>query len=447
MGLFDFFKKKNTEETTNSAPRQSTLFSQISRYNEYIVRFITMQQQGNYAPIAAYEKPNGEITGFLYLMAEGDSYTLSAGEVIGKMEQTFEAWLNTGEIKSYTIFYHSQFDNDNNHQIANKDQELKAITIAYHFKNEAAGKIGLPYFFENEQVAYHTISVFSEQENNIIFNTPLKQGFNYFQHTERITAPETQNSIGLKIKKSNNYDLSNMWCGIFGFNSYRQPEGSKVLEECFALALTRGQNHTKGQITVSSLHFADVSFNAIQLNGKAKTIEPVIKTNYIVDVEHKEINEWENVDNLEAIISGSGRETFGISYFATDYAVNRELYLSQKKHQVKLSGIVFVLDVYKKKSIDDLPLADDFAAYIPNKDLPNYGCFDFIGLLEDFKETTLLPGNNLKGYILNVRLINNPDVKDFFTIDMFVTPENMRFTELTKGMKLTGMFQLQGQLA
>ena len=78
---------------------------------------------------------------------------------------------------------------------------------------------------------------------------------------------------------------------------------------------------------------------------------------------------------------------------------------------------------------------------------PNYACFDFIGELEDFRETTLLSDNSLKAYIMKVRLITNPDMKDFFTIDMYVTPENMRFKELRIGMKLTGMFQMQGQIA
>jgi hypothetical protein len=105
-----------------------------------------------------------------------------------------------------------------------------------------------------------------------------------------------------------------------------------------------------------------------------------------------------------------------------------------------------VLDVFKIPD-GDIKYAEDFAGYFPNKDVPNYGCFDFIGVLEDLKETSLLPSNSLKGYILNVRLINQPEVKDFFTIDMYVTPENMRFTELKKGMHLTGMFQLQGQIA
>lgn len=440
MGLFDLFKK-------NSPASGDTLFSCISRYNEYIVRFITMQQQDNYSPIAAYEKQDGGIVGFLYLMGDDNSYSLSSATVIKNMEEKFEDQLNKEEIKSYIIFYHSQFNNDDNHQIAVGDHELKAISMAYHFKNSFVGKIGLPYLLDKEGVSYRPIAAFSEQENSRIFKTQLKQGVNYFQHTEEIKAPVTRNNIGLTIKKSNNLDLSNTWCGIFGFESYRKPQGSKPLEECFALAMVRGEAFSKGAVTVSSLHFTDVSFNAVQQNGQAQTILPVIKTDYVVPVENKEINEWENVKDLEAVITGSGRDTFGISYFATDYAVNRELYLSQKKLNIKLSGIVFVLDVSKKSNDGDVKLADDFTGYFPSKDLPGYGCFDFIGLLEDFKETSLLPTDGLKGYILKVRLINHPDEKDFFTIDMYVIPENMRFSELTKGMKITGMFQLLGQIA
>ena len=441
MGLFNIFKKKDSPET---------LYSYISRYNEYIVRFITMQQQGNYAPIAAYEKPTGEIVGFLYLMADGDSYSLSADEVIKKMEARFEAQLNKDEINSYTIFYHSQFNNDDNHQLANADNELKAISIAYNFKNGPAGKIGLPYQFDNEGVSYQSFAVFNEQENNAIFTTQLKQGFNYFQHKERAEAPETENAIGLKIKKSNNLNLDNMWCGIFGFETYRKPDGADVLESHYKSALLElmldGEMRKEG-VVVSTIDFSDSSFVAVVQDGKAKTILPIIKTDYIVPVENKSINEWENVNNLEAIVSGSGRNTFGVNYFATDYCTNREQYLSQKQLNVKLSGIAFVLDVYQKTSDGDVPMADDFCAYLPSKDLPQYGCCDFIGILEDFKYTRFLLDNSGRGYILKVRLINHPEIIDCFTIDMFVNSENMRFTELTKGMHVTGMFQLQGRIA
>lgn len=441
MGLFNIFKKKDSPET---------LYPYISRYNEYIVRFITMQQQGNYAPIAAYEKPSGEIVGFLYLMADGDSYTLMAGDVIEKMEARFEEQLIRDEIKSYTIYYHSQFSNNDNHRIANADEELKAISIAYHFKNGPAGKIGLPYQFDNEGVTYQAFAVFTPVENNAIFATQLRQGVNYFAHTERVEAPVSVNAIGLKITKSNNLHMENTWCGIFGFESYRKPDGGAVLEDHWKMAIMElvldKAMKDKGMV-VSTLDFPDSSFVAVMLDGKSNSIIPVIKTDYIVPVENKEINEWEQVNDLEAVIRGSGRDTFGVTYFATDYAVNRDQYLSQRKLNIKLSGIVFVLDIYKGSRDKELNFADDFCGYFPNKDLKQYGCFDFIGILEDFKETTYLHDNPAKAYLLKVRLINQPDAKDFFTIDMFVNPENMRFTELTKGMKLTGMFQLQGRIA
>lgn len=448
MKLFDIFKKKDNNEVVKSEIPKSKLFLSLSKYNEYIVRFIGMQQQGNYAPISAYEKSNGEIIGFLYIHGEDNSYTLSAEEVIERMEVNFERKLADNEITSYVILYHSQFANDNNHNLANNDNELKAISISYNFKNGEKGKIGLPYHFERNKITYQGFKNFSQKENNIILRTQLKDNKDYFQDREEIKPPVTENEIGLKIRKSNNFDLSNTWCGIFGFESYRKPNGSQILIQHFALAMTDGSVTKRNNITVSQLNYADVSLKGISINENPKTILPVIKTDHVIDVVNEEINEWENVDNLEAIITGNGRGTFGLTYFATDYAENKEIYLSKKDLKIKISGIAFVLDISNiDKSARKIKYSDDFTGYTPNDDLPNYACFDFIGQLEDFKETFLLEDNSLKGYLMKVRLITNPEIEDFFTIDIFVTPENMRFEELTKGMKLTGMFQMLGQIA
>jgi hypothetical protein len=452
MGLFDFFKKKDSNETPKSetpkvASPKSELFLAISKYNEYIVQFVGMQQ-GNYAPISAYEKPTGEIIGFLYVMGKDNSYTLSAEEVVSNMETNFEQKLATGEIKSYVILYHSQFANNGNHQLAVSDDELKAITVSYHFKTGEKGKIGLPYRFEDDSVTYQGFQNFNQEENNLIFTTKLKEGKDYFQDREEIQVPLIENEAGLKIKKANNVDLSNTWGGIFGFESYRKPNGDQALREHFALALTNGPVFTQHNIAVSQLDYEAVTLKGISHNGTPTTILPVIKTDYVVDVVNKEITEWENVDNLEAIITGTGRDTFGISYFATDYAENRALYLTKTELNIQISGIVFVLDISTMhQSEGELQYSEDFTMYMPSNDLPGYACFDFVGELEDFRETHLLEDNSLKGYLMNVRLITHADAPNFFTIDLFVTPENMRFRELKKGMKLTGMFQMQGQIA
>ena len=78
--------------------------------------------------------------------------------------------------------------------------------------------------------------------------------------------------------------------------------------------------------------------------------------------------------------------------------------------------------------------------------MAEFGCFDFVGKLEAFREISVSEDKSVKGYILKVKLITNEDFEDFFTIEMFVNKENMRFENLTIGMKLTGMFQLQGQI-
>ena len=450
MALFDRFRKKEkpAEEKTNPIAPHSELYSAMSRYNEYIVRFMNMQHQGNYAPISAYEHAAGGISGFLYVIGDDASYSLSAQEVIDRMENRFEQELAQGKINSYVILYHSQFANDTNHQLANDDHEFKAITISYHFNNGEKGKIGLPYSFGNDELTYHGFANFSQEENNLIFRTPLKNNHDYFQDREEITAPVSENEIGLKIKKTNNSDLSNTWGGIFGFESYRKPNGSQPLREHFALAMIKEPTFSTNGISCSELDYEDVTLKSVVVDGKPVTMVPVIKTDVVLDVVNKEIHEWENVSDLQAIIAGGGRDTFGISYLATDYAENREKYLSQKAWDMKISGIVYVLDVSTLGEEDgELKYSEDFTMYMPNNDLPGQACFDFVGQLEDFRETHLLENNTVKGYLMRVRLITNPDVKDFFTIDLFVNPENMRFPELTAGMKLTGMFQMQGQIA
>jgi hypothetical protein len=411
MGLFDRFKKKDqSTESTNSATPKEDLFLSISKYNEYIVRFIRMQQEGNYAPISAYEKKNGEIVGFVYTISDDGSYSLSAVEAITRMQSTFEQKLAEKSIKSYAILYHSQFANDGNHAVAVSEMP-SAITVAYHFSNGEHGKIGLTYEFENDEVRYHGFRNFSQEQNTTILNTYL-QPKDYFTDRVEIKPPVTKSSIGLTIKGANSYDLSDTWCGIFGFSSYRSPGGSQALIEHFALAMTKMPTQSKNNVRISSLSYKDVDMKAFVDDNGPKAMLPVVKTDYVLDVENKGILEWENLGNNVAVISGGGRDTFGISYVATDYAENKGVYHSQKKLKMKMSGIVFVLNISDAKSDEKTGYSEDFTMYMPNNDVPNYACFDFIGQLEDLRETELLENGGLKGYIMKMRLITNSDVED-----------------------------------
>ncbi|PID87493.1 hypothetical protein CSB07_00795 [Candidatus Gracilibacteria bacterium] len=445
MGLFDFLKKQEKNESHKSEMPKSELFLSLSKYKEYIVQFIHMQQQGDYAPISAYEKSNGEIVGFLYVIEDYNSYSIPSEEVINKMEDRFKQKLKNNDINSFVILYHSQFANDNNHKLANNYNESKAITVSYNFKNEIIGKIALPYSFEENSVVYEVFDDFTQEENSIIFATKLEENKNYFQDREEVKPPVSENEIGLKIKKSNALDLKNTWSGIFGFESYKKSSGAKILVKYFGLALNNGKITKYNDITISKLDYSDISLKGISLKDEAITFLPVIKTDHIIDVVNREINEWENVENLEAVITAGGRGGFGLAYFATDYAENREKYLSKKEHKIKISGIAFVLDIIKSEIL--AKSSDDFTMYMPNKDLASCACFDFVGKVEDFRETFFLEDNSQKGYLMKVRLVTEPNIQEFLTIDIFVNLENMRFKKLVKGMRVSGMFQMQGELA
>ncbi|MGH1334768.1 MAG: hypothetical protein ACRBFS_01475 [Aureispira sp.] len=444
MGLFDFFKKK---ENKDKKEEQSTsLFQAVEPYGVYLMLYVRMQSQGNYAPIAAYEAPNGEMIGFLYVNGEDDSYSFSATEAIDKMTAHFEQQLEKGALLSYAIFYHSSFNKDGNHAVALRDTDLKAISMRYHFKKEGKGALALPYKFQKEEITYAGIEGFAPEEIDRLFNIPVEEGKDYFQDREEIIPPSEENEIGLLIKKSNTHNLHNTWSGIFGFDTYSTEKGAQPLQEHAAIAINKAPSLSTASITIRQLDYEDIVFKTISEKDVFRSILPVVKTDYLLDFETKGIQEWENVANLEAIVSGRGRATFGLWFFATDYAENRTKYLTQKNFSIHVSGIAFVVDRHQPSppSEDGPNYSEDFTAYMPNNDLPNYACFDFVGVLEDFRTTTLLEDNSLQGYILTVRMITNPDQHDFFTIDLYVAPENMRFETLVKGMKLTGMFQMQG---
>nr|WP_315026494.1 hypothetical protein [uncultured Chryseobacterium sp.] len=474
MGIFDFFKKKSSGQENSSIPAQqyevpdvevaeleieetvvediipealsqpaeeekvNEQFEKIKLYRDYIVYSIALQLRGEYTPLSAFEKEDGEVEGFAYTVGE-DAYAFSPQEAIGKMEAKFENELQEGKIKSYMILYHSQFDDNGNHNPATIAGEFKAISLSYHFKDGSKEKTGLPYIFENENITFKGFAEFSHEENNEIMNTQLIDGKNYFTNTEAIAAPETTNEAGIIVRKSNVHNLIHVWGGIFGHENFQTKDYSSYMTP-LTVADSSGENTSKAE-------FEDIRFKTVFAED-FNAIIPEVKTDFTLDFETRSVREWENAQNLHAIVAGPARNTFGVWFFATDYAENRNTYLTQPHLKVNLSGIVFVLEVNNNTDLPDgTKMSEDFTTYVPSQDLPNYACFDFIAQLVDFKETELLEDGSAKGYILKLKLVTNEEMEDFFTIDAFVNKENMRFDTLTKGMKLTGALQLQGKIA
>lgn len=468
MGFFDFLKGKKVKEIElprteqnlsssvinndklsnniniekiNSENLRNDTFELIKMYSEYVVRYINMQIQNNYAPIAAYEKNNGEIIGYLFI-GKDKSYSKSANAIILDMEHEFEKRMLAQDINSYVIFYHSVFDDDNNHTVATNSSEFSSISIKYKSKNNLSGTIGLPYVFEDGTIKYRVFSNFTYEQNASILNTQLVSNKDYFQEKIIVEPQITENNIGIKIKKVNNGTIGDMWGGYFGFDTVN----SDLIINHLALCLFQEPKRSNDKVLVSEFIFDDeaIFLRGIKTNfNDTRTAFPVVKTNISIEVENTQIYEWENVDNIEGVISGNGKDTFGLTYFATDYAINREKYHNIKKHEIELSGIIYNLEISNIDSLENF--SEEFVMYMNNKEIEEIGCFNFIGKLLDYREI-ITSDDRRKGYLLKIKLINKESDPNFFAIEMLVNKQNMNFEKLEIGMKLSGLFQMQGQI-
>jgi hypothetical protein len=425
--------------------KEKNLFDFINIYSEYIVSFIRMHQRGIYAPVSACQKKDRTIAGILFTNSDDNSYSLSIKEVVERMELKFTQKIDKEEITSYVILYHSQYSNDNNHEIANTQDELRAITVCYFFNNGISGKLGLTYNLEGNQIKYNGFSDFDKTENHQILNTKLIEKKDYFLDRENLSIPQSENEYGLKVKKSNSLNINNYWCGIFGFNIFQTPNGNIALQEYFAETMYLGSKNEREDITSFELKYHDLIFKGISKSNVPVTFYPVVLTDNIIEIENKNLDIWENTQGLIAVVTANGKDTFAFSYLATDYAESEEIYNTKRVHKLKVSGIAMFVGTYEAK-LNDQGVAHDSTMFIPSKRLPNYACFEFLGELLDFRKTNESEVHIYDGYILKIRLVTMQKDLNFFSLDIFVSNENLKVQNLEKGMKLTGSFLMQGSL-
>lgn len=239
---------------------------------------------------------------------------------------------------------------------------------------------------------------------------------------------------------------------LFGFDFLHSPKGNQLVTQLIALSSTKNAVLENPIVSIKETDFKDINGNSDLLRlrsivAREQTLSayPYLKTNYILPFQTKKITEWSHVAKTEAEIQGGGRETFGLAFFATDYAVNKHKYKTEKNINVRISAFGLVLDKSDLTEINGTKVSPDFATYMPSKDIPRPTYYDFIGVLNSFSECKI--SNEVSGYIINIKLINQENEPDFFTVDMFINKENMRFNELTKGMKISGALWLQGEIA
>lgn len=496
MGIFDFFKGKNKdkknekpaeqndgkEETPSSEninpepeneppapevreapqeivpPNQETPatpeipatpeFQLLLKYRDHFAVFRQMQLRGNYAPVSAYEKPDGSLHGFLF--RSRDRYVdLTAGTAVQKMKEKFQSELANGEIASYWIGYHSPWNQDGNFAVAEEDHELKAMAFCFGWPEVPEGHIAFPYDLSGDTMNWHPFEEFSRPQNDALFGYQPQEGINFFQDEEWMDHDFVENEHGIEVAQAGG-QMGDTLAGIFGFQFFYSEEGKNYLNATIALALHLSPRKDEPGFVYHSLDGDYVSLQTLTHDGSIQTFIPVVHTDRILPFKTKNIREWANVGGIEAVLEGGGRDTFLVRFYATDYTKNKHRYLTEQNLDIKMAGIAFAFQaggLNESRPEGEPKFADDFCGYFPNQDYFYLGVVDFTGIVVDFKEVQANEHLREKAYMVTVKLINKEDDPDFFVVDVYVHKTTMNFTHLENGMTVKGAIQFVGHIA
>jgi hypothetical protein len=249
-----------------------------------------------------------------------------------------------------------------------------------------------------------------------------------------------ERSTNVPIDKVNEGSHGDHWGALWGFNTFYN--NKQLAKEMIALILYKGakikidSNYFKQEIT-----YPDFKASSINTAEGLMTAYPVIKSGISIDTKTKVIKEWQHVNGIEAQIEAKGKNTFGLSYFATDYLENKTLYQSKFDLNIRLTG--FAYSVTSPPHMENM--APDFVGYIPNGEHGKLSVLDYVGKIIALKEINE-PEFGVNGYLASLRLIQMEEDKDFFVVETFICKENMEIPGIAVGDRISGSMWLQGQI-
>ena len=278
--------------------------------------------------------------------------------------------------------------------------------------------------------------------------------FDFLKKSKQKEVIKEKNSI-IEITSTDKGSHGDHFGGMIGFGLLHSEGGAELVYRFINYANEQDPSLLNGSISLRDAVLneinestANLRVRAIQIRENIPSAFPYLKTTYKIPFSTNKVIEWSHVDNVEAEIYGEGRGAFALGFFATDYAVNKEMYKTQKELEINVSAFVLMLeeeDLSQESNPDGLRFASDFATYLPNTNLTGICNYDIIGKIIDFTEMIVIPDPEIHGYLVRISLINDHN-PEFFTIDMFVNKNNTTITEMKKGMSVSGTIWMQGEI-
>jgi hypothetical protein len=149
------------------------------------------------------------------------------------------------------------------------------------------------------------------------------------------------------------------------------------------------------------------------------------------------IAEWSHADNLEAVVEVSHLSGCSLGFFATDYAINKSIYKTQKDLSINVVGLIYDLSEFNahewnQRADKQLTFSQDFCGYFPISEDE----IQFIGRIQNTQEHSL---GEIGGYLITVGI--TPGIN----VEFFIAKKNL-FIELVKGKAVHGIAWMQGTL-
>ncbi len=275
------------------------------------------------------------------------------------------------------------------------------------------------------------------------------------------TAPVTGNTVNdnlvsdssILVESGRHGSQGDHFSALLGFERFSGPAVQQKVKIMMALAVVQQPIMRNNEIAIANVSFEGLEkvndapmIRSILLDKKTVSGYPYLPGGSVITFETKKIIEWEYLDGIEADIEGGGQDTFGIGFFATDYAVKKDFYKIHRKLNIRLSAFAYTIQNFKPDPADERSLSNDFAGFFPYKDLNSFSYFDFVGTVLSFKQIQIEPDNT--AFIIRTKLINDDTNPDLLVISIFVNEANMQLSNaLSIGMSITGLLWFQGEIA
>lgn len=192
-------------------------------------------------------------------------------------------------------------------------------------------------------------------------------------------------------------------------------------------------------------------------NQKQKLIQtsyPHIKFSNILKFKITSIDEWDDSDGTEAIITGQlGEAPFAVSFFDTKYVLNKSKYRINKQYKFNLASVAFQLEKRTNLKIDGKdPITKRKKVYDSSKMtmfVPSKAYFEeFYFRVPTNKDLTAdIKFENKKFFKLDYYMNSFSEFEHFFEFPMYVSLYSSKNYIPKKGDPVHGMAWLMGYLA